>query len=200
MNKKELYESIMRNVSREVKKALNEEFIAPEKKWTDKLPGGAKRYAERMEQDREAYFKKMQGSFAEKLKSAKSFHDLFVISKYMLEYGYTFPVNGMVRGCKPGDAEPENIYWMSADREYSMKTSEFIAMEKNPEKYRNQTYDMDIYTYSMSWDWWVANIVRCLFYWKAPYSDSININELKEKIAQYRPACPAKTYWPDFFN
>lgn len=63
MNKKKLYEQIMKETSVIVKNALNEEFEAPKKTAIEKFFGMAKSYASRVAKAENEYYEKNRADF-----------------------------------------------------------------------------------------------------------------------------------------
>ena len=161
---------------------INESNV-PEKTFLDKLPGGDKRYKKKLDD----YFGKAALKFAQQLKKCKTMADLLDLSKEIADYGFQFPITGMlVNGATPKSASLENIKWMDADREGYTSAANLV---RNYEKSNNkETYKYYKDTYIISWKWWCANIIRVLFFWESPFDDK-NIDEEKliKLIKQYSP-------------
>lgn len=196
MNKKKLYEQIMKEMSVKVKNALNEEFEAPKKTAIEKFFGMAKTYAKRVAKAENEYYEKNRADFVALLQKSTSMSDLLIVSKKMLGYGYKFPISGMLAdGIIPAKADLEKINWMSYDREFTYTAAELAKIEKKTDS----VVDLDVYTYYYSWRWWVANILRCLFFWKEPYGKEAS-EGIGELIKKYAPKCPIIELYPSYFK
>ena len=185
--KKSLYESIMKDVAKTVKRRLDEEFKAPEKTTAEKLFGMDKKYAERVAAAEAKYYKEHAQPFINRVKGATTMEELLNISIDMAADGFKFPVAGMLRGgVDVQDAQLKNIVWMSYDREGSETAESLSRLEK---KSNNVTNDYMVYTYYYSWRFWIANIIRCLVFWKDPYGQEAN-EKIKEYIKNIAPKVP----------
>ena len=196
MNKKKLYEQIMKETSVIVKNALNEEFEAPKKTAIEKFFGMAKSYANRVAKAENEYYEKNRADFIALLQKSTSMSDLLIVSKKMLGYGYKFPISGMLAdGVVPAKADLEKIKWMSYDRDGTFTAAELAKIEKKSDS----VDDSDVYTYYYSWRWWVANILRCLFFWKEPYGKEAS-EGIGELVKKYAPKCPVVALYPSYFK
>ena len=182
-----LYESVMKEIAKTVKRRLNEEFKAPEKTTAEKLFGMDKRYAKRVAAAEAEYYKEHAQPFISRIKHATTMQDLLNISIDMAADGFKFPVAGMLRGdVDVQNAQLKNIVWMSYDRE-STESAESLARLENENN--NVTNDYMVYTYYYSWRFWIANIIRCLMFWKDPYSQEAN-EKIKDYIKNIAPKTP----------
>lgn len=157
----------------------------PERKFSDKLPGGDARYEKRLNK----YYDKGIEKFAPKLSQAKNMTDLLLLSREIAEYGFAYPLPSMLRnGATAMSATEKDIFWMTADRDSYESVDSLI---KSYEKSHNSVEVNGVRdTYSISWDWWVCNIIRCLFFWKEPWQRNIDYQKFSECKKKYGPKCP----------
>ena len=187
----------MSEVSETIRRRLNEEFKAPEKTTAEKLFGMDKKYAERVAAAETQYYKEHAKPFIERVKMATSMEELLSISKDMLADGFKFPVAGMLRNAfSAQEAKLKNIVWMSYDREGSETAESLSRLE---EKNNNVTNDYMVYTYYYSWRYWIANIIRCLVFWKDPYGQEAN-EKVSEYIKKIAPKTPIVRKYPSYFK
>ena len=197
--KKSLYESIMSEVSKFVNKKLNEEFKAPEKTTAEKLFGMDKKYAARVAAAEAEYYKESAKPYIEQVKAATTMAQLLKISKDMAKDGFKFPVAGMLDGTDWQSATLDNIRWMSYDREGEETAESLSKLEKNDRSNGSFANEYMVYTYYYSWRFWVANIIRCLIFWKNPYGPEAN-EKVKEYIQKIAPHTPIIRKYPSFFK
>ena len=199
--KRSLYESIMTEMSKKVKLMLNEEFKAPEKTAAEKLFGMDKKYAARVAAAEAEYYKEHAQPYIEQVKSAVTMAQLLKISKDMAKDGFKFPVAGMLDGTDWQNATLDNIRWMSYDREGEETAYSLSKLEKNGEKGGEGSIANEymIYTYYYSWRFWIANIIRCLIFWKDPYGAEAN-EKVKEYIQKIAPHTPIIRKFPTYFK
>jgi hypothetical protein len=197
--KKEMYNRIMEATSQMVVKMLNEEFVAPQKTAAEKLFGMDKKYAARVAAAEAEYYKEHAKPFIERVKSAVTMAQLLSISKEMAKDGFKFPVAGMLDGTDWQSATLENIRWMSYDREGEETAESLSRLEKNGQESGSVANDYMIYTYYYSWRFWIANIIRCLVFWKDPYGAEAN-EKVKEYIQKIAPHTPIIRKFPTYFK
>ena len=199
IEKKEMYNRIMEATSQMVVKMLNEEFVAPQKTAAEKLFGMDKKYAARVAAAEAEYYKEHAKPFIERVKSAVTMAQLLSISKEMAKDGFKFPVAGMLDGTDWQSATLENIRWMSYDREGEETAESLSRLEKNGQESSSVANDYMIYTYYYSWRFWIANIIRCLVFWKDPYGAEAN-EKVKEYIQKIAPHTPIIRKFPTYFK
>ena len=199
IEKKEMYNRIMEATSQMVVKMLNEEFVAPQKTAAEKLFGMDKKYAARVAAAEAEYYKEHAKPFIERVKSAVTMAQLLSISKEMAKDGFKFPVAGMLDGTDWQSATLENIRWMSYDREGEETAESLSRLEKNGQESGSVANDYMIYTYYYSWRFWIANIIRCLVFWKDPYGAEAN-EKVKEYIQKIAPHTPIIRKFPTYFK
>ena len=199
--KKALYENIMNKVAKIVRDTLNEEFVAPKKTAAEKLFGMDKKYEERVAAAEAEYYQSHAKPYLERVKSATTMAELLSISKEMAQDGFKFPVSGMLDGTSWQNASLDNIRWMSYDREGEETAYSLSKLEKHgqPGGEGSIANDYMVYTYYYSWRWWIANIIRCLVFWKDPYGTEAN-QKVKENIQKIAPHTPIIRKFPTFFK
>lgn len=195
--RRRLYGDVMDQLGKIVRNALDEKFEKPEKTFAEKLFGLEKKYAARVEKAEDEYYAEIAKKYTKRVNRAQSMQELLDISKDMLEDGFKFPIGGMLKGAYAPDAELRNVVWMTADRE-STENAEYLSYLEGDKGSRYAT-DITVLTYYLSWKWWVANIVRCLVFWRDPYGKEANekIGEYLEKIS---PRCPIVKKYPEYFK
>ena len=194
-SRRSLYESIMKEVSRTVKKHLNEdEFVAPEKNFREKLIGGAKAYAKRVKEAENKYYAEHATKYLNALEKATTMQSLLEISIYMSKDGYKFPISGMVFGVRPEEAKLKDVRWNSFDQDSTYSAEELSELEED-----TNFDEVSVITYYVSWKWWCANIIRCLIFWADPYGEKSNAG-ITEKIKEYAPKCPIIKRFPNYFK
>jgi hypothetical protein len=196
--KKSLYEGIMKEVAKIVKNRLNEEFVAPKMTATEKLFGMDKKYAARVAAAETEYYTEHAKPFIEQVKNATTMAQLLKISKDMAKDGFKFPVSGMLDGTPWTEATLDNVRWMSYDREGEETAESLSSLEEN-NKAGSIVNDYMVYTYYYSWRWWIANIIRCLVFWKDPYGAEAN-EKVKDYIQNIAPRTPIIRRYPSFFK
>jgi hypothetical protein len=196
--KKSLYEGIMKEVAKIVKNRLNEEFVAPKMTATEKLFGMDKKYAARVAAAETEYYTEHAKPFIEQVKNATTMAQLLKISKDMAKDGFKFPVSGMLDGTPWTEATLDNVRWMSYDREGEETAESLSSLEEN-NKAGSIVNDYMVYTYYYSWRWWIANIIRCLVFWKDPYGAEAN-EKVKDYIQKIAPRTPIIRRYPSFFK
>lgn len=194
-NTEKVYKRVMELLSKEARRVINEEFKAPEKTLKEKLFGLSKQYDERVAKAEEEYYTEHRAKFVDALKKATGLNELLRISRGMMADGFKFPVAGMVvDGVAPARAGLGDIVWQSYDLDTSFRASELADIEK-----KSGVNDVVVYTYYYSWKWWVANIIRCLFFWKEPYGKEAN-EKVGTLLKEYSPKCPIIAIYPEYFK
>lgn len=194
-NTEKAYGRIMESLQKEVMRVLKEEFKAPEKTLKEKLFGLSKQYDARVAKAENEYYTEHREKFVNALKKAATLEDLLRISRGMMADGFKFPISGMVAaGVAPARAGLGDIIWQSYDLDTSFRANELASIEK-----KTGVNDVVVYTYYYSWKWWVANIIRCLFFWKEPYGKEAD-EKVGELLKQYSPKCPIIAVYPDYFK
>ena len=195
MNKRE-YKQMIKEVTNVINKRLNEEFVAPKKTAIEKFFSMSNTYAKRVAKAENEYYEQKRADFISLLKNAASMSDLLIISKKMLATGYKFPISGMLEeGTIPAKADLDKIKWLSYDKDTTYTAAELAKLEHKSDT----TEDFEAYTYYYSWRWWIANILRCLFFWKEPYGPEAS-KGINEYMRKYAPKCPIVKLYPDFFK
>jgi hypothetical protein len=88
---------------------------------------------------------------------------------------------------------------MSYDREGEETAESLSRLEKNSQESGSVANDYMIYTYYYSWRFWIANIIRCLVFWKDPYGAEAN-EKVKEYIKKIAPYTPIIRKFPTYFK
>jgi hypothetical protein len=88
---------------------------------------------------------------------------------------------------------------MSYDREGEETAESLSKLEKNDRGNGSFANEYMVYTYYYSWRFWVANIIRCLIFWKNPYGPEAN-EKVKEYIQKIAPHTPIIRKYPSFFK
>ena len=203
MNKQQkvkLYESIMMDLSVQVKQRLDEDtFKAPRKNVKERfltLLGKESGYKERVRRQQEKYFEEKRRPFLTRLMKARSFSALLVLSKDMSAAGYQFPVAGMVQGgIEPEDTTLNNVVWLSIS-----DNDKFIRADKLSWCETGKENDEDlIYTYFYSWRYWCRTILQILFYPNDPWQHADD-EKLNRAMKEFAPNCPIVSLYKDLFK
>ena len=144
------------------------------------------------------YYTEHAKPFIEQVKNATTMAQLLKISKDMAKDGFKFPVSGMLDGTPWQEATLDNVRWMSYDREGEETAESLSDLEEN-NKAGSVVNEYMVYTYYYSWRWWIANIIRCLVFWKDPYGAEAN-EKVKEYIQKIAPHTPIIRKFPTYFK
>lgn len=203
MNKRQkirLYESIMRDLSVQVRQRLDEDmFKAPRKNVKERfltLLGKESGYKERVRKTQEEYFEEKRRPFLTRLMKARSFSALLALSIDMSKAGYQYPVAGMVQG----DIEPESttlndVVWLS----FSDNNKYIMADTLSYCETGRENDDDLIYTYFYSWRYWCRTILQILFYPNDPWQHADD-EKLNRAMKEFAPQCPIVSLYKDLFR